>query len=73
MTWLIVTFGALSASGWFGAAVITPDFSKSYYGGLPPPIALRAKIGWVLNAGGALFAALAIGLQAWATAIAGAP
>lgn len=69
MQWAIVVFGALSALFWFGAALTTPDLSKSYWGGPPIDIKNRAKIGSWLNGFGALFASLAIACQAWQTYI----
>ncbi|WP_157632754.1 hypothetical protein [Hoeflea sp. 108] len=65
MQWAIVVTGALSAACWFGSAVVTPDLTDSYWGGPPPSVKRRAQIGSLLNGGGALFASIAIGIQAW--------
>ncbi|AMS43421.1 hypothetical protein [Aminobacter aminovorans] len=67
MQWTIVLAGALSAVCWLGSALITPDLTDSYWGGPPPNVQRRAKIGSLLNAGGAFFASIAIGIQAWLT------
>lgn len=68
MTWSSIGFGLISSIAWIAAAIVTPDFSKSYYGGPPLHISRRAKIGWACNAVGAFCAALSVGLQAWVTA-----
>jgi hypothetical protein len=67
MVWVALVLGIISAIAWIAAAVITPDLSKSYYGGPPPAIARRVRVGSVCNAVGAFSAGLAMAAQAWIT------
>jgi hypothetical protein len=67
LLWLSIFSGGISAICWFGSAIITPDLSASYYGGPPPKIKQRVRIGSLLNGAGALFASVAMSLQAAAT------
>jgi hypothetical protein len=67
LLWLSIFSGGISAICWFGSAVITPDLSASYYGGPPKRIKQRTQIGSLLNGAGALFASIAMGVQAAAT------
>nr|WP_313023097.1 hypothetical protein [Brucella intermedia] len=67
LEWLTVIAGAVSALSWLISALITPDFSISYWGGPPARIRRRATFGTWMNASGALFAAIAIGAQAIST------
>ena len=67
MDWAIVVFGALSAVAWLTSAVLTPAVMPSYWDGPPKHLVRRLRIGSACNAAGALFAAIAIGCQAWLT------
>ncbi len=65
MEWVTMVFGALSAVAWVASAVTTPVITASYWGGPPAPLVRRMKLGSLLNAAGALFAAIAIAAQAF--------
>jgi hypothetical protein len=68
MIWAAIIFGGLSAVAWFGAAVISPAVVHTGWGGVPSEeTGRRLRIGAALNAVGALFAALAMACQAYAT------
>lgn len=69
LEWITVIAGAVSALSWLFSALITPDFSISFYDGPPAHVRKRATWGTWLNASGALFAAIAIGAQAISTYI----
>lgn len=65
-----IVCGLASAALWLASAIVTPTVTASYWGGPPEHIVSKLKIGSLLNAAGALFAALSIGLQAYATYLA---
>ncbi|MDP9572668.1 UNVERIFIED_ORG: hypothetical protein J2W66_003161 [Agrobacterium larrymoorei] len=67
MVWASVMFGALSAVSWLLSALITPVITASYWDGPPAPLVRRMKFGSALNATGALFGSIAVGLQAYST------
>lgn len=70
MVWFSVVCGIVSALAWLASAIVTPLNIKPKWGG-PPEEAVRAiKAGAALNAIGAFFAALSIGVQALATYLA---
>lgn len=64
MLWASIICGSLSAIFWFASAISTPDLSESYWGGGPAWYRNRVQKGSYFNAAGALFAAIAMGLQA---------
>jgi len=70
LEWVTVIAGAVSAGSWLASALVTPDLSVSYWGGPPKHIRRRATLGTWLNASGALFAAIAIGAQAYGAYVA---
>lgn len=64
MLWVSISCGSLSAIFWFASAISTPDLSESYWGGSSAWYRNRVQKSSYFNAAGALFAAIAMGLQA---------
>lgn len=60
---VVVVCGLLSALFWIGSAVVTPVITQTYWDGPPAKLVRRMKLGSLLNAGGALFAALTVLFQ----------
>jgi hypothetical protein len=69
MVWVSVFCGAVSAGAWLLSALISPIIVETTWDGPSAPIVRRMKLGSALNAAGALFAAISIGLQAYSMAL----
>lgn len=65
---LAVITSGLSALSWGASIIVTPIITATYWDGPPKHLVRRMKAGALLNMGGALFAAVTMGLQAYSLA-----